>query len=585
MRTKKQHERGYGKGFSLKWGLVAIALTCWVLPILVIMLTVGYYSNSQIRTQIADTVTTGAAAAVKLVESSLLGAMGASRSASYDPAVKNAYAEYIADGDEVALYDAVMTYLSRQYHYNDAFSCTMLYFVNAPDTVYYTNSTANKDGYTSVRRFKENAAAICYKRLETLGTKINFLYTGDRLYMLRNIVDERFTPFAAIVMEIDADVLFSGFKSIVWLEAASVQIGETSIPLVGEPSAPESASQANGVYYAFEESAVALLSRSRLENDVLTCVMRVDSAPLTDRLSVLTNMILPMTLLVIPLLALFIWAFYRYVSRPVNQMVDAAERIEHGERGYQMETMPESREFRYLVRRFNSMSASMKEQFERSYNEQLALQDARMKALQSQINPHFLNNTLEIINWEARMAGNVNVSRMIEALSTMLAAATARGGKSTAHLSEELAFVDAYLYIISVRMGSRLTVKKEIDETLLPLPVPRLIMQPVVENAVEHGIANRPTGMLTLRVYRQDDRLCLEVENDAPLRPEDKESIERLLGWDGSTEDKLKSTQLGIRNVNHRLKLLFSEAAGLTIAQTPGMSTVAKIVLPIDRLV
>ena len=184
----------------------------------------------------------------------------------------------------------------------------------------------------------------------------------------------------------------------------------------------------------------------------------MDSSPLLNQFSSTQKLMLPILLGVLPLLVFAILAFYRHVSRPVNTMVGAAAIIEKGELGYQMPDVPTSAEFRYLFERFNSMSASMKDQFERSYNEQLALQDSRMKALQSQINPHFLNNTLEIINWEARMGGNLKVSRMIEALSTLLNAATARGGNPVTHLSEELAFVDAYLYIISVRMGKRLTV-------------------------------------------------------------------------------------------------------------------------------
>lgn len=584
----KKQRVNRGKGFSLKWGLAAIILTCWVLPILVIMVTVGYYSNTQMQSQIAETLTNSTAAAVKLVQSSLNSAMDASRAASYDPAVKSAYAEYRTSGDHIALYDSVVTYLSRQYRYNDAFSCTMLYFMDAPEVIYYTNNNANKDGYANVRQFQDAAAPAAAARLKELETRIGFLYAGDRLYMLRNIVDSSFTPYAAIIMEIDSEVLFSGLRSILWLEAAQVRLEDAAVRLAGDDTAmlssPENAEERNGVRYEFTKDAVLLEWQGKLDHIGLSCLMRVDREPLMDRLSVLNDLMLPITLMVIPLLVLFIWAFYRYVTKPVRHMVEAAERIEQGDRGYQMEAMPESREFRYLVTRFNSMSASMKEQFEKSYNEQLALQDARMKALQSQINPHFLNNTLEIINWEARMAGNVNVSRMIEALSTMLTAATARGGKSTAHLSEELAFVDAYLYIISVRMGARLTVEKYIDEELLPLPVPRLIMQPVVENAVEHGIANRPSGRLIIRVYGRQGWLYLEVENDGVLQPEDKAAIERLLAWDGSTEDgAARSTQLGIRNVNHRLKLLFSGEAGLSIVQTPEGNTLARILLPINE--
>ena len=97
------------------------------------------------------------------------------------------------------------------------------------------------------------------------------------------------------------------------------------------------------------------------------------------------------------------------------------------------------------------------------------------ETLKAQINPHFLNNTLEIINWEARLADNEQVCSMIEALSTMLDAAVGRDGRSQAPLSEELKYVDAYLYITKERLGERLTVSREIEKSMLGCQIPRLM--------------------------------------------------------------------------------------------------------------
>lgn len=106
-------------------------------------------------------------------------------------------------------------------------------------------------------------------------------------------------------------------------------------------------------------------------------------------------------------------------------LIDANQRVQAGERGYVIPQEAPNTEFRQLYSHFNAMSTELKRQFERLYMEQQALQQAKIKALQSQINPHFLNNTLEIINWEARLADDERVCSMIEALSTMLDAAIA----------------------------------------------------------------------------------------------------------------------------------------------------------------
>ena len=177
------------------------------------------------------------------------------------------------------------------------------------------------------------------------------------------------------------------------------------------------------------------------------------------------------------------------------------------------------------------------------------------------------------------ISGDEKVSNMIEALSTMLSAATARGGETMISLAEELTYVNAYLYIISVRFGKRLSVKQEIDETLLGEKVPRLVMQPIVENAIEHGIAPHRNGDLILRIYRQEEKIVMEVENSGELTDSDKEAVDRLLNWDGNDTKEIKPGRLGIRNVNLRLKFLYGKECGLTITSLPNQRTLARIIL------
>ncbi len=570
------------RAVSLKWRLVIIVLLCWVLPVILILGVVGAYSYSQVKRQIADTITVSAQNAANMVKSGMENALSDSRAASYDPTIRTAYVAYQNDKDEVVLYGTLIEYLTRQYRYNDVFTTTMLFFLSEPDSIYYINNNANANAYGFVRKYVATIHDDVQALSSEIGTNIRFVAHDETLYMVRNLVDSSFEPYAVLVMQIDKAILFRELTGIVWLTDATVSLDGASVTVVGTGAdIPNTSELVNGIQYLEERGLVTLHLNQRLEQHDVSYRLLVDSSPLLSKLSTMQKLLLPISILVVPLFVIAILAFNRLVSRPVNRLVEAAAVIEKGELGHQATDIPSSSEFRYLYGRFNSMSMSMKEQFERSYYEQLALQDSRMKALQSQINPHFLNNTLEIINWEARMAGNLNVSKMIEALSTLLSAATARGGNPMTHLSEELAFVDAYLYIISVRMGKRLSVVKEIDEELLPLLVPRLIMQPVVENAVEHGITPRQRGMLTLRIYQHEGRLYLEVENDAPLSAPDKAAVSRLLQEESAEGEETKPGQVGIRNVNQRLKLLYGDEAGLSITETEAGSTLARITLPL----
>lgn len=225
------------------------------------------------------------------------------------------------------------------------------------------------------------------------------------------------------------------------------------------------------------------------------------------------------------------------------------------------------------------MSSQLKSQFDKIYLEEIALRDAKIMALQSQINPHFLNNTLEIINWEARLNGNYKVSSMIEALSTMLGATMNRREQQFHSIAEEMAYADAYLYIIAQRFGTKFQCTKHIDERLLTLQVPRLIVQPIVENAVEHGIDISTKGSLEIRLYeRADGYLCIEIEDNGHLTKENKAKINRLLSKDAKPSGE-KRVSLGIRNVDQRLKMIYGDDCGLFITGNEQENTVSTILL------
>ena len=205
-----------------------------------------------------------------------------------------------------------------------------------------------------------------------------------------------------------------------------------------------------------------------------------------------------MALGLLPLIWMLLVVFYRNVTTPIKHMLKGAEEIEKGNLGYQLEEKPSSTEFQYLTDSFNNRSKRLEYQFHHIYEEELALRDARIKALQSHINPHFMNNTLEIINWEARMAGNDKVCDMIEALSTLMNAGIDRKMRPVIPLSEEMIYVNAYLHITKERLGSRLTLINEFPDDIMDYMVPRLILQPVIENAIEHGVVQNGRGTVIL---------------------------------------------------------------------------------------
>jgi len=199
--------------------------------------------------------------------------------------------------------------------------------------------------------------------------------------------------------------------------------------------------------------------------------------------------------------------------------------------------------------------------------ERLLLQ-ARMEALQSQINPHFLFNTLNSISSLVR--GNPDSARdMIVKLGNILRRLL-RKGDSFVPLREELEFLDDYLDIEVARFGrDKLKVVKELEPASLDHLVPSMILQPLVENAVKHGFSTKvESGSIYLRSRTADQRLVIEVEDDGVGMP--------LNGASASS-----GTGIGMQNVTERLQVLYGDAAEITVESQPNRGTMVRLVLPV----
>lgn len=291
-----------------------------------------------------------------------------------------------------------------------------------------------------------------------------------------------------------------------------------------------------------------------------------------------------MLLLFIPLFGYGVYFLRRHIQIPVERMMQAYQKMEAGEIGATVggETMP-NLEFQYMMERFDSMSLQVKYLFDCVYDEKLARKDAQIQALQAQINPHFLNNTLEMMNWQARMSGDIVVSKMIESLGTVLDYRMNRANVKVIHLAEELQCIDAYFYIMSMRFGQRLSIERKIDEELLYMMVPPLILQPIVENAIVHGVERVKNGAILLKIYHDEENVYLEVHNTGKkITEEDKRRIQEILDGDESMLPKAagRHTSIGIRNVNRRIRLVYGEEYGLTICQTEEAETISTITIP-----
>ena len=555
---------------SLRTKLLRIILLCWVLPIAIILTVAGILLRSNYERNLRGQLETDAGYVLRQEELLLNAVFESSKAVSYDGAVRSAYRDYLQHGDRTALYRGVSEYLSQTFSRDERFQAVFVSFWEDLKIYPYIMSSGIR-GYSIPRNYHRSVEPLLLEEMAEADTAIRILVFDTELYVARNLLDSSFHPYATVVMLCDKSGLLDSFDSIRGAGGVMLLLDDQMLDETGTLRQTEPAETQNGDVLCYDGE----LEGHRLQLQVKTVPFDI----LAD-IPELRIAVTAVVLLVLPLLLVMILLFRRQVTRPVETLLDATDRLQSGERGYQIADEAKNKEFERIYRHFNAMSTELQNQFERSYQEQQALQQARVKALQSQINPHFLNNTLEVINWEARLAGDDRVSTMIEALSVMLNAALGRDGRSRIPLKEELGYVDAYLYIISQRLGERLVINREIDETLLELPVPRLILQPLVENAVEHDLAQRHGGTLAVRVYRVGDEMVLESEHDGSLSAEDLESIRELLA--SSVVDTEISGQVGLRNVRQRLELLYGQAGRLNIEQSAPERILAQVRFPIE---
>ena len=576
---------------SLLWSMLFLLLFGWFLPLLLTNGIMSIMATRKVHTQIDRSVTTSMEKAVEIMELQLAESETASKNASYLNVIREAYLTYQDGGNRRDFQTTVFTFLEQQYMFHKNCQAVNLVFREYPDDIYYTYNNSTGGTYRDITYFKTYVAKDLLEEMDDLDTRTELRSYDGRLYMIRNLVDSKFHPFAILAIELNEESLMESLKSVWGYENAVVYLdGTYALSLergdslhYGEEQQNRLAENDSFIEHASGRQNPYVYKRLKLYHSTLDCVVELDRSAIYAEIKTIRYVYGILAVFALPLVFIIYNFLNKRVNRPVQDLIKVFDVVRAGEYGTQIENMANSEEFYHMEESFNYMSSQLKQQFDKIYVEEIALRDAKIMALQSQINPHFLNNTLEIINWEARLNGNMRVSQMIEALSTMLEATMNRKADPYNTVAEEMEYVDAYLYIITQRYGEKFTCRKEIDESLLNYKIPRLIVQPIAENAIEHGMSITREGELVIRLYRKrEDLLCIEIENNRPLSEEDQAKIHKLLK-EGPNPQKEHRVSLGIRNVDQRLRMMYGPECGLFISNNKNNHTVSTILVKIDE--
>lgn len=556
---------------------VLFVALCWVIPMCSMMFIINYYSNGMINEQIHLTNELEIDESIKVVEEAITQAINAINQPVLDKRLRTIYEESNFGEKSAYLYQGTSDYLTTNYRYNSYITSTVVSYHHSDSLNYHMDSNrATSKSILGKNKAKQLIFALKEQRMD-LDTQVLIFISEGELFLARNLVRGNFEPYATMLMKLNKEAIFQNLFAHSYINIIHFDVEEI-LENVGEGSFVFKLKEYQEGSYV--QDMEIIYRENELNGNILSYKIYKDSNNLMEGFYKMQNILIRLLICLVPFVFIIIFLFYENFVTPIHYLVSGMRKVSKGELGYQITQEQRGEEFAYLKDKFNEMSTNMKVQFEYQYEEQLALRDAQIRALQSQINPHFMNNTLEVINWEIRLGENHNASKMLEAFSTMMNAAVSRSDSSLITLKEELSYVDAYLYIASVRMGKKLKVIREIDEALLEHQVPRLLLQPIVENAIEHGISYRDEGTLEIKISEDIEYIIIEIENDKRLSNQDIEKIENILQDTSIKEHRGEHISVGVKNISQRLQLLYGFDYQFTIINTNENHTLATVKIP-----
>lgn len=553
---------------TLRFSLPFIMLLCWLIPTALLGSFMGTQFFRALQEKTEAFLTTGAEQAQVRTLENISKVITLAKDAVYDGELATAVSSLESDQMAPEIYfRACRNYLEGKYG-REALSDFALFFRSAdPDSIFFTS-----DDFQEAQLFQQTVQPTVLELSEQLDTRCYFYEQNGRVYLIRNLYNNRLEKFGMLLVGINTSELFSPILewSAKWDASYSILLDSYH---AGDLSHME---REDGLS---EQDELLLYTLTTTNRDYeFRFQVQADKRIVYQEMDAFRTLMIWMFVLVPPLCLLIMYFVNRRIIRPVEILSNASTRIQNGELGITV-PMRGKDELGQLGKAFSAMSLRLQTLVDQSYKGEIALRDARIQAMQSRINPHFLNNALETINWQARIEESETVSTMVEALSLLLNASMDRGEQHLVPLQEELNIADAYFYFVSLRFGDRLTIWKDVQDGLSRQLVPRLVIQTLIENAIQHGIEPAGGGRIRMAIYKQMDSLLIEITNNGrKLSEQDRKRITTLLG-----DDSDDGGHLGIRNVALRLRLLYGKQASLTISSDAHGETVAAIRLPLQE--
>ena len=295
---------------------------------------------------------------------------------------------------------------------------------------------------------------------------------------------------------------------------------------------------------------------------VILCRQAPISAPAVRMMG---TVVLALSLLSLALSLVISEALARHITRPVSRLDKAIAKVKDGDLSIQVKVKTND-ELGRLTESFNQMVKDLKRYLEDRVQRQKDLNETTLRLYQTQLNPHFLYNTLDTIKWSAKIHQIPEIAVLAENLAIILRKSIS--SKPFIPLREELETIDSYVEVQKIRFTGRFLCEKEIPDQLEECLVPKMILQPLVENAIIHGLEGCENGYICIYAGREGDVLNISITDDGRgMSPE-------ILAWINSPEPEKRDGHLGLYNIMRILKLYYGNEYGLKAEVTEDGTTV-----------
>jgi two-component system sensor histidine kinase YesM len=320
-----------------------------------------------------------------------------------------------------------------------------------------------------------------------------------------------------------------------------------------------------------------LVTYYRLDKTQWFLVNYVPLADLFKEIRAMRFQILPSMILSFLVFSLLTVVFVEKFLSPLKDVRKVMHKLQNGNFDVRLEPRGND-EIGLLGASFNQMSEKLRDLMNQVYLVRIKQKEAELNALQAQINPHFLYNTLDTIYWMSRMEKAPETSQLIQAFSKLFRLSLNQGKEFTT-VENELAHLNHYILIQKKRYEELIRFSVDAAGETLGLPVIKLILQPLVENAIYHGIEPKGVpGEIRIRIYRDADLLIYEVSDDGAGT--DAAKIQAVLE---TPLDQKSGFGFALKNVNDRIRLYYGDAYGIVFQSAPGRGTTVTVKQPIRK--